>query len=50
MSNYKTNPELAKSLIAVGESPVDENLDPVDLASWTVIASQIFNLDETLTK
>ncbi|MDB4765662.1 DUF1553 domain-containing protein, partial [Akkermansiaceae bacterium] len=50
MSNYKTNPELAKSLITVGESPVDENLDPVDLASWTVIASQIFNLDETLTK
>jgi len=49
-SDYRAQPELAESLIAVGQSPVDETIDPVDLASWTVIASQIFNLDETLTK
>ena len=47
---YKAAPEKAAELIAVGESPTPDSLDPQALASWTILASQILNLDETLTK
>jgi hypothetical protein len=40
----------ALALLGVGESPRDERLDPVELASWTIVASMILNLDETITK
>ena len=38
------------SCLAVGESPRDEELDPAELAAWTMVASVILNLDETVTK
>ena len=47
---YKAAPEKAAELITVGESPTPDSLDPQALASWTILASQILNLDETLTK
>ena len=50
MASYQDQPELVHRLINVGDSPTDDSLNPSDLASWTIIASQIFNLDETLTK
>jgi hypothetical protein len=34
----------------VGESGRDENLDAAEHATWTVLASMILNLDETLTR
>jgi Protein of unknown function (DUF1553)/Protein of unknown function (DUF1549)/Planctomycete cytochrome C len=40
----------ADALLAVGESPVPKELDPVDLAAWTTVAQVILNLDETITK
>ena len=45
-----SNPEAAKELIAVGESPPDETLDAVEVAAWTMIANLILNLDEVLNK
>ena len=50
LKRYKEDPELAAKLISVGESKADESLPPSELAAWTLVASQIFNLDETLTK
>jgi len=50
LAHYRKNPELADQLIAVGESNPDPALAKPELAAWTLIASQIFNLDETLTK
>ena len=50
LEEYQKNPESAKQLLAVGESPRDEACDPVDHAAWTLVASMILNLDETLTK
>ena len=50
LKRYKEAPELATQLISVGESKPNEKLPPAELAAWTLIASQIFNLDETLTK
>jgi hypothetical protein len=47
---YTKDPDAAKSLLAVGESPPDEKLSAPDLAAWTLVASQIMNLDESLTK
>ena len=44
------DPEAAKALIAVGESPPDETLEAVEVAAWTMIANLILNLDEVLNK
>lgn len=40
----------AKQAIRVGESLPNAKLDPVDLASWTMIANLILNLDETVNR
>ncbi len=37
-------------LLAIGESKRNETLDPAELAAWTMVASTILNLDETVTK
>ena len=37
-------------LLSVGESPVDPSLSAVEVAEWTLVASQFLNLDEFLTK
>ena len=50
LAYYQKIPELADQLITVGESKPDGSLDKPELAAWTLITSQIFNLDETLTK
>jgi hypothetical protein len=47
---YRGNPGAAAKLLGVGESRCDETLDAAELAAWTVVASAILNLDETLTK
>ena len=46
----KADPEAAKELIAVGESKPDPKLDAVEVATWTMIANLILNLDEVLNK
>ena len=47
---FRADPEAAKALIAVGESPPDDTLDTVEVAAWTMIANLILNLDEVLNK
>ncbi|MCC6782413.1 MAG: DUF1553 domain-containing protein [Planctomycetes bacterium] len=49
-ARYAASPEAARQLVGVGESAPRQDLDPVELAAWTVAASVILNLDETLTK
>jgi hypothetical protein len=49
-ARYAAAPDDAKQLIEVGESPVPSELDPVELATWTMIASSILNLDSVLTR
>jgi hypothetical protein len=48
--HYKANPGDAKELIAVGESKADPALAPDELAAWTMVANELMNLDEVLTK
>jgi len=50
LKDYEKNPAAAKELIASGESRPDEKLPIPELAAWTLVASQVMNLDESLTK
>jgi len=50
LEQFNAAPEDAAKLIGVGEKPADASLPATELAAWTLVASQILNLDETLTK
>ncbi|MFN3322988.1 MAG: DUF1553 domain-containing protein [Bryobacteraceae bacterium] len=50
LAAYRSNPKMAKLLLSVGESEPAPGFDPVELAAWTMVASTILNLDETITK
>src|SRR5262245_14080189 len=47
---YQRDRQAAKELVHVGESSASAKLNPSELAAWTVVASSILNLDETITK
>ena len=49
-SRYIEDPGAAAALLQVGESDWSQALDPIELASWTILASQVFSLDEFITK
>ncbi len=49
-AHYKGKPDDAKKLIAFGESKADPKLDPSELATWTMLANELLNLDEVLNK
>lgn len=49
-ARYQQDPEAAKKLLAVGESPVNDKLNPSEFATYTMVASLLLNLDETLNK
>ncbi|MCA9151988.1 MAG: DUF1553 domain-containing protein, partial [Planctomycetales bacterium] len=49
-ADFATDDAAAKALISQGELAIPANVDPVELASWTVLANTLLNLDETLTK
>ena len=46
---YAAHPDEAKQLVAIGDSK-PRHPDPVVLASWTMLANELFNLDEVLCK
>ena len=47
---FRETPNKAEELLSVGESPRDAKLDPYEHATWTLLASMILNLDETLNR
>ncbi len=49
LEHYRKNPALAAKLIAIGAAKPG-NVEAVELAAWTMVASTILNLDETITK
>ncbi len=48
--SFAADPESAKKLLSVGEKKPNGDLDPLELAAYTITASVILNLDETVTK
>jgi hypothetical protein len=49
-AHFNAAPDAAEKLLRVGERPVAAGLAPSELAAWTVVASTLLNLDETITK
>jgi hypothetical protein len=47
---FEANPAEAKSLLAVGSSPVPESIEPTELAAWAEVTRAILNLHETMTR
>jgi hypothetical protein len=47
---FAKDTEAATKLIAFGESKADPNLQPVELAAWTLVANLLLNLDEVINK
>jgi hypothetical protein len=50
LAYYQAQPAQAQALLGVGESPADPPQPPAPLAAWTLVASQMLNLDEFLNK
>lgn len=50
LADYRRRQDKAASLLKVGEADRDTQLDPAELATWTVVASTLLNLDETLSR
>ena len=50
LQHYDTHLGDAKKLIAVGESKADARLSAPEFAAWTMVASNILNLDEALNR
>jgi hypothetical protein len=48
--HYAANPEEARSLVNIGEKRRDSSIPDPELAAWTMIASEMLNLDETINK
>jgi hypothetical protein len=49
-SHYAAKPQDATKLIQTGESKPDPKVPAAELAAWTMLASQVMNLDEALNK
>ncbi|MAB78229.1 MAG: hypothetical protein CMJ89_02645 [Planctomycetes bacterium] len=50
---FEMDPVAARKLAVPTSLPLqfgDDDLDPVELAAWTVVANALLNLDETITK
>lgn len=50
LAKYQAQPNLAEALLGLGESPNPSGLDPAAHAAWTIVASTLLNMDETLTR
>ncbi|HWV32449.1 MAG TPA: DUF1553 domain-containing protein [Dyadobacter sp.] len=50
LKDFSHNPKRMKSILAVGEYPLDKTLDPAQLAAGTIVASTVMNFDEFLIK
>lgn len=49
-NDFLKNADAAKRLLAIGEKPNDPQLDPAELAAYTLVASTILNLDEAISE
>ena len=49
-THFRRRSKEAAALLTNGESPYDKTMEPADLAAWTMVASTILNLDETISK
>jgi len=50
LDEYRSSPDEATDLLAVGEFPADEALPVAPSAAWTMLTNELMNLDEVLNK
>jgi hypothetical protein len=50
ISRFRSAPQQADKLLAVGKSSRNKQLDPIELAAWSTLASVLLSLDETISK
>ena len=50
LTHFRTRPQAAAKLLAMGEKRNHARLDPVELAAYTTAASLLLNLDEVITR
>lgn len=50
LARYRADADAAAQLIGFGESKPRADLNPAELAAWTLVASLLMNLDEALNK
>jgi hypothetical protein len=50
VTHYQANPKAAAALLKSGDLALDTKANPVELAAYTLVASTILNMDETVTK
>ena len=50
LADFSAKADDAVKLISMGATPPRKDADPAELAAWTLLASQILNLDETITR
>jgi hypothetical protein len=50
LAEFQGNAEGATKLITTGATPPPKDAHVPELAAWTLVASQILNLDETITR
>jgi hypothetical protein len=48
--HYARDPKAAHSLVEIGEKKRDPSIPAPELAAWTMVASEMLNLDETMNK
>jgi hypothetical protein len=48
--HYTADPKAAHALVGVGESKHNASIPDSELAAWTMVASEMLNLDETVNK
>jgi hypothetical protein len=48
--HYAKDPKAAHSLVEIGETMRDASIPEPELAAWTMVASEMLNLDETINK
>ncbi len=49
-ARFTSDRDAVPRLIGVGASPAGRELDPTELAAWTVVTHALLNLDETITR
>jgi predicted ATP-grasp superfamily ATP-dependent carboligase len=48
--HYTADPKAAQALVGVGEKKYNASIPASELAAWTIVASEMLNLDETINK
>ena len=48
--HYAADSKGARSLVEIGETKRDASIPDAELAAWTMVASEMLNLDETVNK